>query len=367
VTNLSATAAAAARDADAITVSASPGVAQLLSHLRTSLLVSTYERGAVAVIRGIGPNLAITMLRVDRAMGIAAEGNRLAIGTRHRIMQMTNNPSLAPSLPGNVPGAALPDACYTPLHTHVTGEIDLHEMAFGGEDLWFVNTRFSCLCTLDLRSSFVPRWRPPFVTRYAPEDRCHLNGLALGEDGRPRYVTAFAVSDTAEGWRPERTTGGLVMDVDSGEIVARGLSMPHSPRLHNGALWVLDSGRGGLSRVDVASGRVDTVATFDGFTRGLDFVGNFAFVGLSQVRESKSFGGTPMAERVSEDRRFCGVQVVDATNGRVLGHLQFETGVGEVFAVQALAGIGFPAFVEDSDPLVGATFVLPPEALSEIA
>lgn len=357
---------AGAAGEDAITVSASPGVAQLLSHLRTTLLVSTYERGAVAVIRGMGANLAVTMLRVDRAMGIAAEGNRLAIGTRHRIMQMTNNPSLAQALPGLVPGAALPDACYTPLHTHVTGEIDLHEMAYGGPDLWFVNTRFSCLCTLDLRSSFVPRWRPPFVSGYAPEDRCHLNGLALGEDGRPRYVTAFAASDSAEGWRPTRTTGGIVMDVASGEIVASGLSMPHSPRLYNGTLWVLDSGRGTLARVDPGTGAVETVTAFDSFTRGLDFVGNFAFVGLSKVRESKSFGGIPISDRVDEARRFCGVQVVDATNGRILGHLQFETGVGEVFAVQALAGVGFPAFIEDTDPLVGSTFVLPPEALSQI-
>jgi len=347
-----------------IQIAASGGLAPLLAQLRTSLVVSTYEAGAVVVVRAVGATLHIHMVRVDRAMGIAAQGNRLALGTRHRIVEMSNMPVLAPHLAQAAAGEPGPDACFVPLNTHVTGEIDLHEIAWGGDELWFVNTRFSCLCTRDVLTSFNPRWRPPFVTRLAAEDRCHLNGLAM-DGSRPAYVTAFAATDDAEGWRAQRTTGGLVLDVASGETVAGGLSMPHSPRLHGGQLWVAESGRGTLARVDRASGTVDTVCRFEGFTRGVDFVGNFAFVGLSKVRESRSFGGVPVTEQIDVDRRFCGVQVVDLTTGRSVAFLQFESGVGEIFAVQALPGVSYPAFVDDADPLVGVSFVLSPEALAQ--
>src|SRR5665213_3255856 len=155
-------------------------------------------------------------------------------------------------------------------------------MAWANDELWFVNTRFSCLCTTDAEHSFVPRWRPPFVSALAPEDRCHLNGLAL-VDGRPKYVTALGTTDTAGGWRANKARGGVLLDVESGEPILTGLSMPHSPRLHDGNLWLLESGDGSLGTVDVASGTYSKVAEMPGFTRGLDFCGPVAFVGLSQV------------------------------------------------------------------------------------
>src|SRR5262249_52310919 len=161
------------------------------------------------------------------------------------------------------------------------------EVAWAGEELWLVNTRFSCLCTLDPGYSFVPRWRPPFVTALAAEDRCHLNGLALA-DGRPKYVTALGESDTADGWRPNKARGGVLLDVPSGAFVARGLSMPHSPRWHDGKLWVLESGTGRLLHVTVVSGQTEPVAELPGFTRGLALAGRYAFIGLSKIRETSA-------------------------------------------------------------------------------
>ena len=197
------------------------------------------------------------------------------------------------------------DACFLPRSAHVTGDIDVHEMTWVGDALWFVNTRFSCLCTLDGVHSFVPRWRPPFVSALAPEDRCHLNGLWLSGDGggaearSPRgYATALGETDTPQGWRPRKRDGGVLLEVPSGEVVARGLSMPHSPRWYRDRLWVLESGTGGFGYVDDPGGTYhEVVAELPGFTRGLDFLGDFAFVGLSQVRESAVFGGIPVADR----------------------------------------------------------------------
>ena len=170
-----------------------------------------------------------------------------------------------------------------------------------------VNTSFSCLCTLDPNFSFVPRWKPPFVSQVARGDRCHLNGMAMA-NGLPRYVTCFGQTDSKEGWRENKLNGGCVVDVASGETVAPGFAMPHSPRLHDGKLWLLDSGRGRLVTVDVDSGTTQTIIELPGYTRGLAFAGRYALIGLSKIRETAVFGGVPVEEKYPD--RPCGVAVV---------------------------------------------------------
>src|SRR5262249_21250743 len=232
-------------------------------------------------------------------------------------------------------------------------------------ELWVVNTRFSCLCTLDRSASFTPRWRPSFVSELEPSDRCHLNGLAMA-DGKPKYVTALGETDTMGGWRKNKAKGGVVIDVESGEVVARGLSMPHSPRWYAGRLWVCESGAGTFGYVDLESGKYEPVVEVPGFTRGVDFAGPFAFVGLSQVRESAVFSGISITERLAEDERSCGVCVIDLRSGQVVGLLRFETAVQEVFAV-ALVGQRYPELINDDEKLLESSFVVPTQCLGEVA
>ena len=158
---------------------------------------------------------------------------------------------------------------WSPRAAFFTGDLNVHDLAYDQSGaLWFVNTRFSCLATLDRDHNFVPRWRPKFVTALEPSDRCHLNGLCI-VDQRVRFVTALAETDTPAGWREHKGKGGLLIDVASGEFVARGLSMPHSPRWHDGRMWVLESGKGALSTIDLATGKVETVVELPGFTRAV--------------------------------------------------------------------------------------------------
>lgn len=348
-----------------IGITASPTFAALLAQNRLSLLVSTYDAGKLIILRASGQSLNAHFVGFNRAMGVAVSPRQLAVGTKDSIEELYNMPALCSRLPQSGPEPARHDACYVPRHRHVTGMIDVHEMAWGGDQLWFVNTRFSCLCTLDPSYSFAPRWQPPFVKGLSADDRCHLNGLAIVGD-RPAYVTAFAVTDEPEGWRPHRTTGGILMEVPSGEILARGLSMPHSPRAYGNELLVLESGRGSLVRVDRRNGNLDTLAVFAGFTRGLDFFGNLAFVGLSQVRQKNTFEGLPLTDRLPEQERFCGIQVLNLATGQLEAFLKFESGVHEIFAVQVLPGIQFPAILEDDDPLIPTAFALSPEALARV-
>jgi uncharacterized protein (TIGR03032 family) len=333
----------------------------LFDQLHISLLVSTYQAGKVMVVRHDGGVLNTHFCSFAKPMGIAADRTRLSIGGTNTVWEYRNVPAVTRTL--EPPDKH--DACYVPRRLHVTGDIDIHEMAYDQHyDLWVINTRFCCLCTLDTDHSFSPRWRPPFVTALAPEDRCHLNGLGM-VDGRPRYVTALGTTDTPGGWRANKANGGILMDLDTNDIVLQGLSMPHSPRWYQGQLWFLESGQGSLARADLQRGRWETVAQVPGFTRGLDFYGPLAFIGLSQVRESAVFSGIPLVQRLKE--RTCGVWVVHIETGQTVGFLRFEAGVQEIFAVQVLSGMRFPEVLEWGDARLAHTYVLPDAALAEVA
>jgi len=344
------------------------GLPDIFRQLNISLAVSTYQAGKVILVRrddagdANGEGVINTHFRnFDKPMGIAVRGNRLTIGGARTVWEYRNMPAVAARL--DPPGKY--DACYLPRSIHITGDIDIHEMAWDDDDqLWLVNTRFCCLCTLDVDHSFHPRWRPHFVSALAPEDRCHLNGLAM-VDGRPRYVTALGETDTQGGWRANKASGGILMDVADNNVLLRGLSMPHSPRWYRGQLWLLESGKGTLSRVDLKYGTCEAVARLPGFTRGIDFVGPLAFIGLSQVRESAVFSGIPIVKELTE--RTCGVWVVHIESGQTLGFLRFESGVQEIFAVQVLHHTHFPEMLEWSDPHIGNSYVLPDAALAEVA
>lgn len=301
----------------------------LLAEAGVSLLVSTYQAGKLVNIGVADGRLSLALHNFEQAMGLAVHPRRLAVGSRGVIWFLQDARELAPRL--SPPGRY--DACYLARQSFITGSIHGHEMAWVGDDLWVVNTLFSCLCTLDEEFSFVPRWQPPFITALEGHDRCHLNGLAIA-DGRPKYVTVMAETDTAAGWRAVKAQAGAVLDVSTGAAVTRGLAMPHSPRVYQDRLWVLHSGCGSLEVVDLANGRRQTVTTLPGYTRGLAFHGQFAFVGLSRIRETSVFGGVPIAERRSELK--CGVAVVDLTSGQAVAYLEFESGVEEIFDVQVV-------------------------------
>jgi uncharacterized protein (TIGR03032 family) len=336
-------------------------LSQFLRQTGSSVLVSTYQAGKLIIVRADGDVTNTHFRNFDTPMGVAFGGGRLAIGTKTHIREFHNQPPVARQLEP----ADKHDAAFLPRHSIVTGQIAVHEIAWVGTELWVVNTRFSCLCTLDPNYSFVPRWRPPFVTALSPEDRCHLNGLAL-RDGKPAYVTALGATNASADWRATKATGGVLMDVASSEVISRGLSMPHSPRWHDNKLWVLESGAGSLATVDLATGKLETVALLPGFTRGLDFVGPYALIGLSQVRESAMFSGIPITDRLPVEERRCGMWVVDTRSGQVVAFLRFEAGVQEVFAVQALPGIRYPDLLTEDMDEIARSFMLPDEALKDV-
>jgi uncharacterized protein (TIGR03032 family) len=246
-----------------------------------------------------------------------------------------------------------------PREAFITGELDVHDIGqLADGRIVFVNTLYNCLATPSERHSFTPIWKPPFISKIVKEDRCHLNGLAM-EAGVPRYVTAVSKSDTIDGWRDRRADGGIIVDVTSGEIVIGGLSMPHSPRLYGGKLWVLNSGSGELGWIErgasVAASKFHVLAFCPGFLRGLAFYGKYAFVGLSKPRYQRFEGlalDTKLAERDSEP--WCGVQVIDLDTGTCAHWFRIDGPVAELYDVGVVPGAVRPMSLSfASDEILG--------------
>jgi uncharacterized protein (TIGR03032 family) len=319
------------------------GFQEWMSRAGGALAVTTYHAGKVILFGWDGRQVTLQTRFFPKPMGLSADGTRMAMATGEHVWLFANAPRLAPEYQPEEPDKF--DALYLPRARYYTGDLMVHDVAFGQEGLWLVNTRFNCLALLSYEYSFVPRWQPAFISEFVSEDRCHLNGLAL-IDGQPRYVTALGETDVIGGWRATRVAGGIVIDVANDRIVLRGLSMPHSPRWHDGRLWVLNSGAGELWQADPVSGQHTVICALPGYLRGLSLVGPFAVIGLSQIRERHTFAGMPVQEW--HPQLVCAVVVVDWRNGQEVGRVEFVAGCQEIYEVLFLPGVLRP-MVLDTD------------------
>ncbi|HVT90056.1 MAG TPA: TIGR03032 family protein [Tepidisphaeraceae bacterium] len=324
----------AAVSGDIINCSISDSFAQWMSRAGGSLVVTTYQAGKVAMIGWDGRQVTLLMRQFEKPMGMAISGKRLALATRNDIVLLANANLLARDYMEQQPGRY--DALYLPRVSYHTGDLNIHDLAFGNDGLWVVNTRFCCLSRLSDEFNFVPVWKPPFLTDIVPEDRCHLNGLTV-VDGKPKYVTCLGETDVVGGWRPGKATGGCVIDVPNNQVIARGFAMPHSPRWYRNQLYLLHSGAGELITVDPKSGKHMVVCALPAYLRGLGFVGDFAIVGMCQIREKHIFGGLRVQQRYQ--KLLCGIAIINLTSGSVVGTFEFTSGCQELFEVQFLPGI----------------------------
>jgi uncharacterized protein (TIGR03032 family) len=335
-------------------------LAKILRSAKASLVITTYKSGQLILVRAERdePKLTTSFKRFNRPMGVAARGSRLSVGTSDSIINYSHQPGLKSQIdPTNKP-----DRIYALRSMTHSGDISIHEMDFDADgELWFVNTKFSCLSKQELNFSFNCEWKPEWITELAAEDRCHLNGLAM-VDGHPRYVTTLSQTNTPNGWREHKGSSGTLIDIKTNRVVASNLSMPHSPRWYQNKLWLLESGKGSLVTVDIESGSVETVIKLQGFTRGLAFLGPYAFVGLSQVRET-IFKELPLT--TSEKERNCGVWAIDLRTNEIAGFIKFEGAVQELFDVQVLPNTTWPMFL-DGQKETANSFVLDSKTLKMV-
>jgi uncharacterized protein (TIGR03032 family) len=321
-----------------VEVSGSPHLSTWLAEQQVSLAFTTYQTGKLFLLgRNAEGRLAVSERTFNRAMGLWADGQTLWLSTLYQLWRFENLLRPGELYQGH-------DRLYVPKVANTTGDLDIHDIQvdYTGRPL-FVATSFGCIATLSERSSFSPLWRPPFLSKLVAEDRCHLNGLALA-DGRPRYATAVSTSDVVDGWRDRRQSGGVVLEIPEGRVIASGLSMPHSPRLYRGRLWLHNSGTGHFGSVDPGGGQFEPLTFCPGYLRGLAFVGDYAVVGLSRPRDDKTFGGLALEEELAKraaDAR-CGLLIIDLRTGNVTHWLRVEGLVRELYDVASLPHVCWP-------------------------
>ncbi len=322
---------------------ASPGFKGFLVEHGISIALTTYQSGRLMLVGGNKSErrMHFSELKLKRPMGLAVKDGLLAVAAKNQIVHYVN------ALQNATRDGQAVDAIFTAQGIDITTDIDTHDVAFGSDnEVCFINTRFSCLCTTSREFSFKPVWRPDFITALAAEDRCHLNGLAM-QDGKPAYVTLAARTDAAAKWKEERILAGLAIDVRSNEVVCSDLTMPHSPRWHDGKLWLLNSGHGELGTVDMTSKTFVPLAFLPGYLRGLSFFGKYAVVGLSKPRENTVFDGLPLQAEIERRKLdpLCGIAIVNTQTGVTEHSLTFEGEVSELYDTAVLPGLDRPMIV----------------------
>ncbi|MBS0123122.1 TIGR03032 family protein [Thetidibacter halocola] len=318
-----------------------------------SIAFTTYQVGKLFTV-GINPDtedLSVFERSFPKCMGLAVENSNGQTGLWvSTLFQLWRFQDLLGDQGQTEDGF---DAVFVPLVGHTTGEIDVHDICprVSDPDPLFVATRFNCLATLARNASFQPLWHPPFIDRIVPEDRCHLNGLAM-RGGKPGFVTCVAAGNTAGAWRDHRRDGGIVIDVDSGAIVGSGLSMPHSPRWHDGTLYVLQSGSGEFGRMDLATGRFEPICFLPGFARGIALTGTHAIIGVSRPRRQAAFEGLALEDRLGRTGQEpqCMIAVVDLHSGEIAHSLVIEGVVRELYDVAIIPRVRRPKLLGFATP-----------------
>ena len=312
---------------------------ELLFENNFSIVFSTYQAGRVMVIGSLdGEKLHQIPIAFKKPMGIAIEGSKMAIAGLEEILFFSNNEQLVDTVKLNAKNF---DTMFVQRAAYNTSSLDVHDIQFGNGQLWGVNTLFSTICTFDINYSFRPKWKPPFITALVPEDRCHLNGMTL-VDGLPKYVTALSSTNHKEGWREDIMNSGCLMEVPSGEVILDQLSMPHSPRMINDELYVLESGKGLLLKVNPTEKTYEVVENFGRFVRGMSHTNGILIIGMSKIREtSKAFNGLD----VKENSRNAGVLFYDLKRRQMLGEIRYLADVEEIYDVQAIEGFKTPAIL----------------------
>jgi uncharacterized protein (TIGR03032 family) len=322
----------------------SPGFAAWLAAERVGLALTTGNR-LVFVGRDGAGDVDVREHVLDGACGLAAvDAQTLYVAGRWQLVRAEN------ALAAGQVAAAGHDRLFLTQTAHTTGFVGAVDAGVAGDGrVLFTNSLCNCVAAPSPRWNFTAVWRPPFISALLAEERCHITGLAL-DDGQLAYVTCAAETDVAGGWRDAVADGGVVLDVRERRVLARGLSLPRSPRLHDGRLYVAASGTGELVQIDRRSGESRVLARVPGLARGLAFSGHHAILGCSRVPEDGTDAQAPIAVTRSDEQRH-GVAIVDLDTGAILATLWLDGGSGDLYGLVVLPSTVSPALGDGAGAL----------------
>ena len=317
-------------------------LSKILFNKKLSVALSTYQAGRIMVIGSLdGLNLHQIPVVFKKPMGIAQDGNKLAVATLDNIFFFSNRENVVNTIKLNEKKF---DTVFLQRAKYSTSTLDIHDIAFGKGMLWGVNTVFSCISYFDINHSFVPKWKPPFISSLVPEDRCHLNSMIM-EDGLPSYVSMLSMTDEEGGWRKDIMNTGAIMTVPKGEILAQNLSLPHSLLNDGEFIYFLESGKGTLNRIHKTTKENEVVHDFQRFVRGLKRVDNYFFVSYSALRKSSKTFGNVSFDNPTDKAGFC---VYDINTNSIVAHFEYQSDVEEIYDLEIIHGFLKPAIVNEN-------------------
>jgi len=310
-----------------------PQIPELLLKLNCSIVISTYQAGKLIFLSPKDENNLIQLPRTfNKPMGVAYDqlNGKLAVACKDEVIQFSNSKDLATHYPKS-PGKY--DSLFLPRQTFHTNDLDIHDLRFGTNgELFAVNTLFSCIVKIDAEFNFTPFWNPPFIDSIVSEDRCHLNGMVM-QNGKPKYATAFNRGNSIQSWRENKTKTGIVIDIDTNEIICEGLPMPHSPLLYKNELYVLLSATGELVKIDPAEKNYKVICKPGGFVRGMAVHKDYIFIGTSKLRKNSSaFSDLPVTNEQNE----AGISIFYLPTGSLVGKITYLSSVDEIYDVMIL-------------------------------
>lgn len=326
---------------------------EFLKLLNISLAVTSYDCQRLIVLRHHQNKLDTHLVPVARPRGLAIHGNKLTVATYTEIINYYRQDSLPAEQLESIELEA--DALFLPRNSHITGEINAHDIAWGEGGLWLVNSRFSCLCTLQPDLSFKPRWWPMFLDGPTGDGAGHVNCMAM-ENGKPTYVTCFGAFTQDRSWREAETLDtGLLIDVQHNKVVLDGLYLPHSPKIYNGKVYLCNSGEGTVMSYDPATGSVETLLELQGFTRALTFFQGYMIVCCSRFRKSERVAKLPLEQKYDDSH--AGIYVVDMEDMSIVAYCRFDGDVSQLYDVVVIENAVQPVVLGLQDPRVTNLFV----------
>lgn len=332
-----------------------PQLSELLFKLKCSIAITTYQANKLIFISPVDENRLTQLPRdFEKPMGFEIKDDKMVLATRDEVHFFENSKDLAKHYPNKKDTY---DSLFLPRTTFYTGQVDMHDVAFGSESLWAINTSFSCLCQITGNFNFIPKWQPKFITKLVSEDRCHLNGLVM-INGKPKYVTALGTTDTPQGWRDNIVSGGVLIDVETNEIILDKLPMPHSPMMHKGELYMLLSASGEFVKVNLAERKYEVVKNLNGFCRGMDIYGDYAFIAMSKLRKNSStFAKLPFAKTADA----AGIKVIHLPTAAIVGEFTYLSSVDEIYSLKILGNSTRPNILNTTNPFHKLSLSIPGE------
>jgi uncharacterized protein (TIGR03032 family) len=320
---------------------------EILAARRITLFVTReYEHFALALNCRRGA-LAVSCLEVPHPSGLVADRRRgrLLLASTRNPNQIIECRPIAGLLPRrDVRGEALGGRPLAPVRTWFhPGCLYLHDLALIGGRLHANAVGQNAVVCFEDDGACRRAWWPRVIgpargAGHFDQNYLQLNSIAAGRDLASSFFSASTdrVSQRRPGHRNFAVNRrGVIFSGATRDVLCRGLTRPHSARLHRGRLWVDNSGYG---EVGLADGAVfEPVARLPGWTRGLCFHDDIAFVATSRVLPRFR----QYAPGLDADASLCGVHALDLCTGRVLGSIVWPGG-NQVFALDWL-----PAAVAD--------------------